>query len=244
MIDLGAIVLERFTRQRDDLYQVYRRLKYQVFVIEGGWDSLKDESGEALAREDPFDACGRFWLARTPDGVPVGVVRGIRLQDGFPHREMLQHHLSRFREDAAMSVCTLNALAVLPDYRGRPYEVPPCGWRGTVAKLLLLAIVRSLEAEGQRAALATCAGLRSARVCIDAGFSVLDPPTRTSLHPSLMINVGMVFESPAHVKAQQSCGIDPLAHRSPHEDTQHLQAYFSERHRLALDSKALESYFV
>jgi hypothetical protein len=241
--DLSSIILEGFSKRRDDLYQVYRRLKYQVFVVEGGWDTLRDGSGEAVAREDPFDECARFWLARTSDGLPIGVIRGSRLQDGFPHRALLQHHLPHFQPGTAVeTTCTLNALAVLPDYRGQPCAVPARGWHGTVAKLLLLAIVRSLEAEGQRAAIATCAGLRSTRLCIESGFAVLDRPTKTSLHPSLMTNIGMVFESPAHLEAQKACGIEPLADRSPC-DTRGLQAYFAERHRMALDSKPIESYF-
>jgi hypothetical protein len=241
---LDSIILEGFSKQRSDLYRIYRRLKYDVFVVECGWDSLGDESGDTIAKEDPYDECGRFWLARTCDGLPIGVIRGNRLQDGFPHRQLLHHHLQHFQHEAAVdTTCTLNALAVLPDYRGQPCEVPARGWRGTVAKLLLLAIVRSLEAEGQRAAIATCAGLRSARLCLDSGFAVLDRPTKTSLHPALMTNIGMVFESPAHVEAQKACGIEPLADRSPQGETRSMQAYFAERHRIALDSKPLESYF-
>jgi hypothetical protein len=242
--DLGSIILEGFSKRRDDLYRIYRRLKYQVFVAECGWDALKDGSGEEMTREDPFDECGRFWLARTSDGLPIGVIRGIRLQDGFPHRALLQHHLANVRPDAVETTCTLNALAVLPDYRGLTCEVPSRGWHGTVARLLLLAMVRSLEAEGQRAAIATCAGLRSTRLCIDSGFAVLDRPARTALHPSLMTNIGMVFESPAHVDAQRACGIEPLANGSPRDEARSLQAYFAERHRMALDSKPIESYFI
>jgi len=53
----------------------------------------------------------------------------------------------------------------------------------------------------------------------------------------------MVFESPAHVEAQRACGIEPLADGTPRDETRSLQAYFAERHREALDSKSLESYF-
>ena len=244
MSGLGSIILEGFPKQRDDLYRIYRRLKYDVFVVECGWDSLGDESGDTIAKEDPFDECGRFWLARTSDGLPIGVIRGNRLQDGFPHRELLKHHLPQFHHETALqTTCTLNALAVLPDYRSRLCHVPARGWHGTVARLLLLAIIRSLEAEGQRAAIATCSGLRSIRLCVDSGFAVIDRPARTAIHDSLLTNIGMVFESHAHVEAQRACGIEPLVDGSARDGTRTLQAYFAERHRMALDSKPLESYF-
>lgn len=245
MSDLDSIVLEAFSKRCGDRYSAYRRLKYRVFVAECGWDALKDESGDELAREDPFDECSRFLLARTCHGLPIGVIRGIRLHDGFPHRELLQHHLPPENPTAEVrTTCTLNALAVLPDYRGRSFTVRGTEWHGTVAKLLMLGIVRSLEEEGQRAAIATCAGLRSVRLCVDSGFTVLDRPTKTSLHPSLMTNIGMVFESQAHIATQRACGIEPLAGGSGHDDARGLEAYFAERHRLSLDSKPLESYFV
>lgn len=243
MSDLGSIILEGFSKRRDDLYRIYRRLKYDVFVVECGWDSLGEETGDSIAREDLFDECGRFWLARTSDGLPIGVIRGIRLQDGFPHRPLLEHHLPHFHDTGLQTTCTLNALAVLPDYRSQLCHVPSRGWHGTVARLLLLAVIRSMEGEGQRAAIATCSGLRSTRLCVDSGFAVLDRPARTSLHASLLTNIGMVFESPAHVEAQKACGIEPLGNGPTHHLTRGLQAYFAERHRRALDSKALESYF-
>jgi len=164
--------------------------------------------------------------------------------DGFPHRDLLEHH---FRLPEVASIfdyfCTLNALAVIPAYRRKKYQVAGSQWSGSVAKLLMLAIISSLEQEGLRAAIATAGGLASARLCTNIGFFVIDRPSTTPLHYELMTNIGLVFGSEGHVEAQRKCGMQPKATLPLEHGTPNLLRYFGQRQKLVIGSKALESFF-
>lgn len=240
-----TIFLESFTKKNNKkFYDAYLEIKYQVFVAEQGWHSLGNESGRPIAKEDPFDDQGRFCLATTDEGIPIGVVRGIPLTDGFPHRDLLEHH---FRLPEVASIfeyfCTLNALAVIPPYRQKKYQVFGSKWSGSVAKLLMLAIISSLKQEGLRAAIATAGGFVSARLCTNIGFFVIDRPSTTPLHYELMTNIGLVFGSEGHVEAQMECGMQPKATLPLEHDTRNLLRYFEQRQQVVLGSKVLESFF-
>ncbi len=228
---MPLIVLRRFSGNDKDLYHAYRELKYEVFVAEQGWHSLADRSAPRVASEDEFDVCGRFWMASTQEMVPVGIVRGSLLKEGFPRRELLEHHLHQ-PEVAAMltSLCTINALAVRASYRRSHHRVKQWGWTGPIGKLLLLAIIRDLEAEGMEAAIATAGGPISARLCESLGFTAIDLPQKTQLHPELvMVNIGMVFGSPQHLRAQEECGMRHGGEVALSAEAARLLAYFEER---------------
>ena len=235
------IFLRRFSRNDKDLYQAYRELKYEVFVAEQGWHSLADESVACVAREDEFDAHGRFWMASTGETAPVGIVRGSLLKEGFPHRELFEHHL-RQPHVAVMfaSLCTINGLAVRTSYRRSIYRAQEWGWTGTIGKLLLLAIMRDLEGEGMEAAVATAGGLISARLCESLGFIAIDLPQRTGLHPELfMINIGLVFGLPLHVRAQEECGIRHGGEVRVSAQAARLLGYFKDRRVTLLGARPM-----
>jgi hypothetical protein len=243
----GRIRLRSFRREgHERLFRSYMALKYEVFVKEQGWSQLADESGLGVARPDPFDAWGRFLLARTEDGVPIGVVRGMALKDGFPHRELFEHHLQRAEVSRMLpKLCTFNALAVLPAYRRAKYEVMGCKREGTVATLLMLEVIGIMQREGMQGAVATAGSVASARLCSRLGFLFIDPPGRTSLHPEfLMTNVGIVFGSPAHVRVQEESGIKPFTVGPPQSEAADLLHYFNERQHVVLGSMSLDSFFL
>lgn len=238
---IPVIRLRRFSRKDTDLYRAYRELKYEVFVSEQGWPSLADDSAEKLAREDEFDAHGRFRMASTEEMVPVGIVRGTPLNEGCPRRELLEHHL---HEPAvtrmAESLCTLNGLAVRRSYRRNRYRVHGRGWTGTIGRLLMLAIIHDLEMEGMEAAIATAGGLISARLCESLGFIAIDLPQRTRLHPELvMINIGLVFGSPWHVRAQEECGMWRGGEVQLSAQAASLLEYFEKRRTTLLGERPL-----
>ena len=156
------------------LYEQYLAFKYRVFVAEQGWTALADPSGRPIAREEPFDEQGQLCLASTPEGEPVGVVRGIALSRGFPHRELLEHHLHRTEVQAMWPyLCTLNGLAIFPTHRRKVYEAVGLGWKGSAAKLLMLFVIQQMELQGLKAALATAGGVTSTRLCRSLGFFVI-----------------------------------------------------------------------
>ena len=140
-------------------------------------------------------------------------------------------------------LCTLNALAVLPSYRRKMCEAAGLGWKGSVAKLLMLFAIEQMELRGLKAALATAGGVASTRLCRSLGFHVIDAPTRAAhLHPGIIVtNIGMVFGSPAHQQAQQDCGmrldtvLRPLA-----EDSVRLLGYFEGREAEVLGAKGID----
>jgi hypothetical protein len=233
------IVLHQFSRNDRGLYRAYRELKYEVFVEEQGWHSLADDSALMVAREDEFDARGRFWMASTEGMIPVGIVRGTLLKEGFPRRELLEHHLRQPEvAEIVASLCTINGLAVRRSYRRDRYRVQGRGWTGTISRLLMLAVIHDLEMEGMEAAIATAGGLISALLCESLGFIAIDMPQRTRLHPELiMINIGLVFGSFQHVRAQEECGMRHGGEVKLSPQAARLLAYFEERRATLLGSK-------
>lgn len=242
---LTTIVTKLFSKRGDKAsYRTYLTIKYQVFVIELGWSSLKDESGAAIAREDPFDAEGSFFLAMTNEGAPIGTVRAIPLQKGFPHQELFEQHLGRIEFGSLFdSLCTFNALAVLPAYRGKKCLVSDRGWIGSAGRLLMLGLIRYMEQEGMKGAIVTTGAIAPARLCHGLGFYVIDNPTITPLRPEPLLNMGMVFGSEAHIRAQEECGMKPPVSTPLAGDLLRLLRYFESRQQQVLGSRRLESLF-
>ncbi len=238
---LPPVELRLFARSEDrPLYQQYLAIKFAVFVAEQGWTALADPSGKPIAREEPFDEEGQLCLANTPEGDPIGVVRGIALSRGFPHRELLEHHLERAEVQGMWEqLCTLNGLAILPTHRRKVYEAVGLGWKGSVAKLLMLFVIQQMELQGLKAALATAGGVTSTRLCRSLGFFVIDSPTRAPhLHPEMvMTNIGLVFGAPPHLQAQRACGVRVDMARPLAEDSARLLRYFEERQAEVLKAK-------
>jgi len=229
--------------RRDD-YDAYRRIKHLVFVVEQGWKLEGDPEADLVA-PDAFDERGRFWLARTAAGVPIGVIRGLPVREGFPHRELFRHHLDRAEmAGALLHVGTLNALAVLSPYRRRRYRVLGDRRVGSAAALLLLSCLRGLAGEGVIAAVATVQGLPSARAVMAVGFRLIDRPLGTSLHHDFrMANVGIVLGSAAHREADARCGLSPLGPAGLGATARALDEYFDRRQDEILGSAPLEALF-
>jgi len=226
-----------------DLYQAYRRLKYQVFVEELGWHSLVDGSGELIAKEDPFDSCGHFMIAINSEGLPIGVIRGISLKHGFPHRDLFEQHLRHHEFNAMIeNICTLNALAVLPACRGKVFRVNGCSWESSIAKLLVLGIIRLFEQQNLKATIATAEGL-VVRFFQKIGFLVIDRPGVTYLHPDIFTNVGLVFGSSAHLKVLDDCKMGTDQSPAIDEVASNLLKYFERCQSEALGPNTLNSFF-
>lgn len=236
------IALKEFLKDgSSEFYRAYRRLKYQVFVEELSWRELIDSSEAATTKEDPFDAAGRFLLAVDDGGLPIGVVRAIALKDGFPHRDLFEHHLHHPQFSAMLqSICMLNALAVLPAYRGKTFRTAEQNWEGSVARLLVLGIMRLMEEQNNKAAIATAQG---AVVFFfqKLGFVVIDRPAVTHLHPDIFTNVGLVFGSSGHREALEACKMASSEPAAPAEQTLNLLKYFEECQQSALGPDTLES---
>jgi hypothetical protein len=240
-----SVRLVSFRRDDEYLYREYLAIKYRVFVVEHGWTDLAAGEGVGLAREDPYDAHGRFVIARGVDDTALGVVRGIPLREGFPHAELFEHHMHA-PEVCQMRdwLCTMNALAVLPEYRAAKCQVIERGWAAGVGTLLMLMVCRSMEGEGMRGVLATAGGSVSARFCRRFGFVLIDRPRLTSLHPALpMTNIGLVFGLGAHRRREEECGLGVEEHSPAGMDAIELLRYFERREADVLESGDFDSLF-
>lgn len=243
--DTESILIKPFSPQSNhDLYRDYLKIKYDVFVTELGWSGLEDGSGEAIAQEDPFDNQSWFLAACADEGLSIGVLRVTPLKVGFPHRDLFEHHFHHVEFTCMVDhLCSFNALAVLPPYRRKKYRVSKYGWVGSVAQLLMLGLIQLMEREKLRGALLTASSLISTRLFLRLGFYVIDNPTRTSLHSSTMINMGIVFGSDGHLQAQHDCRVTPTAPTFLEENALSLLRYFEHRHQQTIGSRNLESFF-
>lgn len=243
---MDRVALESFIGTSDERrYREYRRIKFQTFVREQGWAGLGGEASDGLADEDRFDGGGRFALARTTVGDPVGVVRCLPLTEGFPHSELFRHHILQEEvADTIPSLATLNALAVLPEYRGRAYEVLCDGRIGTVCRLLLLEAMFRLAREGVKGILATVQSIISARALMRVGFRLIDKPATTPLHERFpLANVGIVLGSTEHVAAAIRCGVPWRLKRNHTPALLRLEQYFDRQQRAVLRSASLQELF-
>ena len=175
-------------------YDEYRRLRHRVFVVEQGWAGLSGPLEEATM-PDPSDVRARFWLARSNCGALIGAVRIRPVCDVFPHEDLFRHHLARQEVTAVRPwMATLNSLMVEREWRGRNCTSSN-GDTGSIASMLLRTSLRATADGGSRALVATAQTMISARALMRAGFKVIDPPVRTSLHPTFrMCNVGIVLK--------------------------------------------------
>jgi len=239
------LVMKYFNKQADmEYYRAYREVKYQVFVAELGWSSLRDECDKAIARPDAFDEEGRFMLAMTEEGLPIGTVRAVHLKGAFPHRDLFERHCCHLEFNSLMDlVCTLNALAVLPEYRRRKFRVSDQGWIGSASHLLMLGMIRHMEQEGAKAAIVTTDGIVPTRLCRGLGFHIIDRPTVTKLRPEPLMNMGMAFGSDLHLRAQKECGMKSRTPGLREEHSRKLLCYFESCEKHALSGCKWESLF-
>jgi hypothetical protein len=130
-------------------FRAYREIKYRVFVEELGWADLADARNPGLIKVDAYDPISSFALLSTASGEPFAIVRATPLSRGFPYRELFERHLAQPAfADHLDRLCSINALAVLPDYRRRVFRESAHGWQGSAGQLLLLGILGHMARAG------------------------------------------------------------------------------------------------
>lgn len=94
----------------------YRDLKTIIFRDELQWNSLNLDNDNKVVLDD-YDRQSHFALAEFKNR-PVGVIRGIALCDGFPHRQFFERALGSSEMARALEKgFSINSLAVLPAFR-------------------------------------------------------------------------------------------------------------------------------
>ena len=178
-------------------YERFNRVRGEVFGKALGW-KLPPDVGPW---HDVYDDGASCALAEAADGEPIGILRALQASCAFPHRELFDTHLARCGLQTRLDLIgTLNALAVLPQYRRRTYVARLSGAQGTASRLMLRACLEALTREGIRIVLATVMGAVSARAFLSAGFQFLDlPKDMPGQRGFVVANVAAVLPSPLPV---------------------------------------------
>ena len=226
------ISLHVFDRhENNELFNEYRKIKYKVFVKELGWNSLADKSCKGMSTIDPFDEKGTFIVAKTFSGRSVGIVRGIPLNKGFPHKTLFTPHFTNpLVYNMYGRIYTINALAVLPAYRGKQFRVTQSDLKGSIGKLLVLQLNRYYLQQGFKAVIATAEGAAGIYFFLSLGFRIIDYPKVTHLHSDPLSNVAAVFGSQACMHAEEESNLDPVEAYQLDNETKKLMAYFEKKH--------------
>jgi hypothetical protein len=197
-----------FAAEDKENFLLYRRVKYAVFADELGFEGIEDPMSPGLAREDTFDRCSAFAIARTTDGRDAAVLRGTPLSTAFPHREWFERHLDDARFAGAVDcLCSLNALAVLPAFRQGQWEVASPRCHGPIWMLTVLTMTRYFENKGCFGAIATTGEASTTRLFAQVGFRAIDRPMVSLSHHTPIRNIALIFDDQRHREAQRACGL-------------------------------------
>jgi hypothetical protein len=227
----AALDIVVFTSGDRARYEQWDDIRRRVFADELGW-RLPPRPPVPASLGDPFDAPATLLTAEV-DREAIGIVRALRAADGFPHRDLLERHVTEAGVgDALASLGTINALAVVAGRRHQRFEHPSTGAPGTAAAQLLSAALASMSGQGVRAVLATVISAISARVFLRVGFRLLDRPfLRHEGDRFALANVGIVLPPrPADVdRGSATWG--------------RAAAYFDDCHRAAHGTERLDDLF-
>lgn len=237
------IRLERFTRDTNPpAFRSYLRVKYEVFVEEQGWP-LDADRQQKQTREDAVDPKSCFVLATDDAGREVGTVRGTMLSEAFPHREMLQHHLSRSGIELELShLGTINALAVRPELRGR--RLPIAGRDGplTIGKAVMCEITDWCREQGALALIFTTMRGVPAIFFEHLGSYVVDPWFRIKAIEVELVNMVLLTTDPARFRERTSPLLATCPARPLTSQEQACRDYCLRRNSDILQGRTIEQY--
>lgn len=220
-------------------FRDYREIKHDVFVLEQGWQ-LPLEPDAARVAPDPFDPHSMFVIARA-DGKAIGIARATMICDAFPHAEFFTDLMARPELQAVrVAIATVNAVAVLPEFRGRAVRIDGRPHSMTAAKALMVELTKRLrEADAEVVLLTTSPGL--AAVFFDhLGYYLISPPFESS--GRTLINMGLCVHDADHFHEIGS----PLAHLDDGEGASDAErrciAYFRACSEKVLHGKPMEEF--
>lgn len=220
----------RFSSADRPRYVQWDQLRTDIFAGELGWKMRRRPPDGDVS--DPHDLHGVFFSAEYEEQ-PIGILRAVHVADGFPHRELFQHHLTLCDLDHRLhTIGTVNALAVLPQYRGITFLDECDDAASTAASHLLRHSLRYFAASGRPIVLATVLSAISARVFIREGFRMIDDPFPSADARFLLANVGRVDADPAHGASGGSQSAEPV-----------VSSYFDARHTCVLGQRDVDELF-
>jgi hypothetical protein len=203
-----ARLVEFPSRPPEAWMHTYRKLKYEVFTRELGW-AVGGTPESPVAAPNEFDLDASYSFLCSEGNETFGTVRGTSLADAFPHAELFARH-TRHKElaEAISSLCTLNALAVLPAFRRKRYHLLERGWVESAGRLLVFSQLEMQRAKRIGGAILTAAGTGAVRFFEGFGFRAIDPPQQTHLHHLPLTNMALCFHDERYRSAAREAGID------------------------------------
>lgn len=220
-------------------FREYRGIKHDVFVLEQGWQ-LPLELGTHHVAPDPFDPHSMFVIARA-GGKAIGIARATMICVAFPHEEFFAGQMERPElRSVRAAVATVNAVAVLPEYRGKAVRIDGCARTMTAGKALMVELTKRLDDAGAEVVLLTTSPGVAAVFFDHVGYYLIDPPFESG--GRTLINMGLGVHDSNHFRAIGSPLAD-LAYTEPASETERrCIAYFRERSAMILKGKRMEDF--
>jgi len=164
-----VLSLVRFQWTSDPwLAEQYRRLKYEVFVREGGWHLEHDaQAGEAWT--DRHDSTSRFVGAL--DGRLLGILRASR--PPLPHQDLLKHHFASGPPPVAGPIASLDSFAITRGARGLKLSWTD-GIEAKISERIIDSMLAWLREDRIAVAFTSTGDVRARRRFASRGFLALD----------------------------------------------------------------------
>ena len=192
-----AITVSFFDDTSVPEFREYRGIKHNVFVLEQGWQ-LPSESEAQRVAQDAFDPHSIFVIARA-GGKAIGIARATMISDAFPHAEFFTGQMDREELRAVQSaVATVNAVAVLPEFRGRAVRVDGRAQTMTTGKALMVELTRRLHDKGAVVSLLTTSPGVAAVFFDHLGYYLIGPPFQSG--GRTLINMGLGVHDTDHFR--------------------------------------------
>ncbi len=220
-------------------FREYRKIKHEVFVLEQGWQLPVDADGRHV-EPDPFDSHSMFVIGRV-DGSAIGIARATMIDEAFPHADFFVDLMRRPEiKGVRAAIATVNAVAVLPAFRGRPMRVVGSTRSMTTAKALMVELMKRLERDGTEIVLLTTSPGIAAVFFDHLGFYLLGPPFKSD--GRTLINMGLGIHDSEHFSEIGS----PLAHeafaKGATEAEYRCVRYFRDQASTVLRAKSMEEF--
>ena len=220
-------------------FREYRRLKHDVFVREQGWE-LPSEPDAQLVHPDAFDSQSMFVLAHA-GGKAIGIARATMIRDAFPHAEFFAEQMDRPELQAVRrETATVNAVAVLPEFRGRAVQIEGRAQSMTAGKALMVELTKRLYDAGAAVVLLTTSPGVAAVFFDHLGYYLIDAPFRSG--GRTLINMGLGIHDTDHFSEVGSPLADLAYSDNASEAERRCIAYFRERSSMILQGKRIEEF--
>ncbi|WP_108681308.1 hypothetical protein [Methyloceanibacter sp. wino2] len=220
-------------------FDEYREIKHDVFVIEQGWQLPLEPCSRRVA-PDPFDPHSMFVIARA-DGRAIGIARATMIGESFPHANFFTELMKRPElEGVRAAVATVNAVAVLPPFRGRSVPIKGSASSMTAAKALMVELTRRLERDGAEIVLLTTSPGIAAVFFDHLGFYLLGPPFRSD--GRTLINMGLgVHDADRFEEIGSPLGDEAFARGATEAEYRCIE-YFREQAAAVLGARSMEKF--